>query len=133
MGSNIAVERVFGRRREKRSGAASGLSQAMALLVARTRLAGHLPSTRFRRGLRHRRAFRGLLQRVHDSRARAGEAVTLPSDRRDQCPRLDPRAGKLTIPISTAVEALQSNEVYLPRSRLRLDPALPARQINAIR
>ena len=46
---------------------------------------------------------------------------------------LDPRAGKLTIPISTAVEALQSNEVYLPRNRLRLDLVLSARQINAIR
>jgi len=105
----------------------------MALLAARTQLVGHLPRARFRRCLRHTRAFRGLPQRVHDSWARAGEAIARPSDRRNQPPSLDPRAGKLTIPISAAVEALQSNEVYLPPSRLRLDPALLTRQINAIR
>ncbi|MBK7674567.1 MAG: transposase [Candidatus Accumulibacter sp.] len=48
------------------------------------------------------------------------------------CPRLDPRRGTL-IPISTAVEALQSNEVYLPRIRQRLGRVLSARPINAIR
>ena len=79
------------------------------------------------------KAFRWFLPPVRNRLVRAGEAIALPSDRRDQLPRLDPRAGKLTIPINTAVEALQSNEVYLPRSRLRLDPVLSAQQINAIR
>jgi len=45
---------------------------------------------------------------------------------------LDPRQGTLTIPTSTAVEALQSNEVYLPRTLQRQDRALSARQTNAI-
>ncbi|HNM20763.1 MAG TPA: hypothetical protein PKL59_22870, partial [Nitrospira sp.] len=76
---------------------------------------------------------RGLLPRAFNRPRQGGEAIALPSDRRDRPRVLDPRAGKLTIPISTAVEALQSNEVYLPRNRLRLDPALSARQINAIR
>ena len=93
----------------------------------------YLPSARFRRCPGRTKAFRWFLPPVRNRLVRAGEAILLPSDRRDEPPRLDPRAGKLTIPISTAVEALQSNEVYLPRSRLRLDPVLSARQINAIR
>ena len=35
--------------------------------------------------------------------------------------------------MSTAVEALQSNDVYLPRMRQRQGRTLSARQINAIR
>ena len=104
----------------------------MALLVARRRLVGHRPRARFRRCPRRTTAFRRLLPPACNRPRQGGEAIVLPSDRRDRSRVLDPRAGKLTIPISTAVEALQSNEVYLPRNRLRLDPALSARQINAI-
>ncbi len=48
-------------------------------------------------------------------------------------PWLDRRRGTLTIPISPAVEALQSNEVYLPRMHQQQGRTLSARQINAIR
>ena len=110
----------------------------MALRVARRRFVGHRPRPRFRRCPRRTTAFRGLLPRAFNRPRQGGEAIVLPSDRRDRPRVLDPRAGKLTIPISTApistaVEALQSNEVYLPRNRLRLDLVLSARQINAIR
>ena len=48
------------------------------------------------------------------------------------CQAIDFGRTRLTIPISTALAAVQSNKVYLPRMRLRLARVLPARQINAI-
>jgi hypothetical protein len=47
-------------------------------------------------------------------------------------PRLDPRRGTLTLPINTAVEARQSNEVYLPRIRQGQGRTLSTRHKNAI-
>jgi hypothetical protein len=49
------------------------------------------------------------------------------------CQAIDFGRTRLTIPISTALAAVQSNKVYLPRMRLRLARVLAARQINAIR
>ena len=73
---------------------------------------------------------------LHDSGDAPARTRTAPVNPRasasEAYPRLDPSRGTLTIPISTAVEALQSNEVYLPRVRQSLDPVLSARQINAI-
>ena len=49
------------------------------------------------------------------------------------CQAIDFGQTRLKIPISTALAAVQSNKVYLPRMRLRLARVLAARQINAIR
>jgi hypothetical protein len=103
---------------------------SMAVPAARRGLVGSVPKSPFRRGFLLARAPCSFLSPPREQQEAARLPLANPSD---PCPWLDPRHGRLTIPISTAVEALQSNEVYLPRIRQRLDPALSARQINAIR
>ncbi|HNL90896.1 MAG TPA: hypothetical protein PKH05_17585, partial [Nitrospira sp.] len=62
---------------------------------------------------------------------RQREMPSHPASASERCPRLDPRCGTLTISMSTAIKALQSNEICLPRKRQSLDQVLSARQIDA--
>ena len=89
---------------------------SMAVPAARRGLVGSFPKSRFRRGFLFARAPCSFLSPPRDQQQAARLPLANPSH---PCPWLDPGRGTLTIPISTAVEALQSNEVYRVRNCLR--------------
>ena len=89
---------------------------AMGAQTARRWLVGCVPKSRLPRWLGLTRAPCSFLSHPDDRQEGAGEAPPIPSD---WCSRLDRRREALTIPISAAIEALQSNEAYSPRMRQR--------------
>jgi len=117
-------------RHEKGLGVASGLLWAMAVPAARGWRVAGVPKPPTLRCSALVGVYGSLQSPAREGRYASHLPLAQPSG---SYPRLDRQRRTLTIPISTAVEALQSNEVYLPRMHQWQDRTLSARQINAIR
>jgi len=101
----------------------------MAVQAVKERRVACMPRAQLRRCFLSVRAPGSFRSPAREQQEAAHLPLAKPSE---HCPWLDPRRGTLTIPISAAVEALQSNEVYLPRMRQRQGRTLSARQISAV-